>query len=58
VSGHVLCEGKFVPVYDIKAYGEVEVQLHSFLTSALDVGEWSATRPGHFHARKRHSGTQ
>jgi hypothetical protein len=46
VSGHVLCEGKFVSVYHIKAYVGVEVQLHSFLTSALDVGGWSATHPG------------
>jgi hypothetical protein len=27
---------------------EKEVQLHSFLTSALDAGEWSASRPGLF----------
>jgi hypothetical protein len=26
----------------------VEVQPHSFLTSALDVGEWSNSRPGRF----------
>jgi len=58
VSGHILCEGKFIPVYDIKVYRGVEVQLHSFLTLALDGGEWSATHPGHFHAREGHSGTQ
>jgi hypothetical protein len=28
-----------------KAYWEVEVQLHLILTSALDGGEWSASRP-------------
>jgi hypothetical protein len=27
--------GKFVPVYAMKTYGVVEVQRHSFLTSAL-----------------------
>jgi len=26
----------------------VDVYFHAFLTSALDGGEWSATRPGHF----------
>ena len=26
----------------------VEVQLNSFLNLALDSGEWSASRPGHF----------
>jgi hypothetical protein len=31
----------------------VEVQLHAFLTSALDRGEWSASRLGRFTARER-----
>jgi len=31
----------------------VEVQLHEFLTSALDKGEWPASRPGRFTHRKR-----
>jgi hypothetical protein len=29
----------------MKAYGGVDVQTHVFLTSALAVGEWSASRP-------------
>jgi len=29
-------------------YWGLEVYPHAFLTSALDVGEWSASRPGHF----------
>jgi hypothetical protein len=28
----------------MKTYGEVDAELHSFLTSALDEGEWSASR--------------
>jgi hypothetical protein len=30
----------------MKEYWGVEVSLHSFLTLALDGGEWSASRPG------------
>ena len=31
-----------VPVHNMKANAGVEVQLHSFLISALDGDEWSA----------------
>jgi hypothetical protein len=34
-------------------YGEVGVQLHSFLTPALDGGMWSASRPGRFIPAER-----
>jgi hypothetical protein len=30
----------------VKTCGEVEVELHAFLTSATDESEWSASRPG------------
>jgi hypothetical protein len=30
----------------MKEYGEVDVLIHIFLTSALAGGEWSASRPG------------
>jgi hypothetical protein len=36
--------------HDMKTYEAVEVQLHVFLTSALDGGEWSTSRPGCFTA--------
>jgi hypothetical protein len=32
----------------MKTYGEVDVQIHVYLTSALVRGEWSASRPGRF----------
>jgi hypothetical protein len=41
----------------MKAYGGVEVQLHAFLTSALDGGEWSASRSDRFTPRERAPGT-
>jgi len=36
----------------------MEVELHTFLTSALDEGEWSASCPGCFTPRERAPGTQ
>jgi hypothetical protein len=38
-------KGKVVPV---NAYGSVHVQIHTFLTSALVWGEWSASLLGRF----------
>jgi hypothetical protein len=35
----------------------VKVQLHVFLTSAVDGGEWSASRPGHFSTGIKAHGT-
>jgi hypothetical protein len=34
------------PVHAMKTYKEIEVEIPSFLTSALDGGECSASRPG------------
>jgi hypothetical protein len=31
----------------------MEVYLHAFLTSAVDGGEWSTSRPGRFSHRER-----
>jgi len=38
-------------------YGGVEVQLHTFLTSALGGGEWSVLHPGYFIPGERAPGT-
>jgi hypothetical protein len=37
----------------MKAYGGVDEYIHSFLTSALTGGEWSASRPGRFNSEKK-----
>jgi len=37
--------------HTMKTYWRVEVQLHAFLTLALDVGEWSASCPSCFTSR-------
>jgi len=41
----------------MKMYGGVEVQLHTFLASALGGGEWSASCPSHFTSGKESFGT-
>jgi hypothetical protein len=37
----------------MKAYLGAEIQLHAFLTSALDASEWSSSRPGSFTPGER-----
>jgi hypothetical protein len=41
----------------MKTYGRVEVQFHTVLTSAVDGGEWSASRPGRFTPGESAPGT-
>jgi hypothetical protein len=41
----------------MKTYGGVDVYIHTFLTSALDGGEWSASRPCRFTPGERAPGT-
>lgn len=38
---------KVVRVHVMKAYVELELQLHFYLTSRLDGGEWSTSRSDH-----------
>jgi len=42
----------------MKTYGGMDVQLHAFLASALDVGEWSDSRTDRFTPRERAAGTR
>jgi hypothetical protein len=39
-------KGKAVPLHAMEARGGKEYSSYSFTTSALDGGEWSASRPG------------
>jgi hypothetical protein len=41
----------------MKTYWGMEIYLHAFLTSALDGGEWWASRPVRFTPKKRALGT-
>jgi hypothetical protein len=41
----------------MKAYGDVDIEIHIFLTSALTGGEWSASHPGRFPPGKSAPGT-
>ena len=44
-------KGQAVSVYAMKPYGELDVWLQSSLTSALDGGDCSASRPGRLTSR-------
>jgi len=39
-------------LHNMKTYGRVEVKLQTFLASALNGNEWSASRPRHFNPGK------
>jgi hypothetical protein len=41
----------------MKAYGEADLYINIFLTSALVGGEWSASRPSSLTTRERAHGT-
>jgi hypothetical protein len=43
--------------YVMKAYGELDIQIHIFLTSALVGGEWSASCLCGFTPREMYPGT-
>jgi hypothetical protein len=49
-------KGTVVPVHAMKAHRANGVRLHSFLTTALVRGEWSATRHGRFTPREESPG--
>jgi len=42
----------------MKTYDELETELHSFITSALDADEKSTSHPSRFTPRKRAISTQ
>jgi len=51
--GKVKAEGEVVPVHAIQAYGRLDIQLHTFLTSALDTVDWSDVHPGCYMQSER-----
>jgi len=48
----VKIKGKFVPPHDMKAYSGNGGIAHTFLTSALDEGEWPPSYTRHFTFRE------
>lgn len=46
------CKDEVVSVHAMNARDGLEVQQYSLLTSALNGGGWSASRPGRFTLRK------
>jgi len=57
VAGLVLKKGKIYLPYAMKHTGGIDVQLHSFITLALDGGRWSNSRTGRFHTPSPPSGS-
>jgi hypothetical protein len=47
------CMSKMVPINVLDSSGHVEVQIHPFLTSALDERKLSASRHGRFPSRNK-----
>jgi hypothetical protein len=45
-SNQISGKGKAVPLHNMKAQRERMYSSYSFMTLALDGGEWSASRPG------------
>ena len=52
IQNQMKVKNKVIPVHAMKHVGGAEVQLHSFVTSALDKGEWSNSRPDRFTPEK------
>jgi len=47
-GNHASVQGTFLKHHAVKTYLEMQVQIHVFLTSVLDGGEWSASCPSCF----------
>lgn len=45
-------------MYNMKVYEEIETELHSFMTSALDADKKSSSHPSRFTPRTRAISTQ
>ena len=49
------CKSNVTPTHTLEAYGGLGVYLHSFLTSALDGGQWPTSCRGRFTTAKEPS---
>jgi hypothetical protein len=46
---------KIAPLQTVKSYSGEDLQLQSFITSALNKGHWSVSHPGHIFHGEGHS---
>jgi hypothetical protein len=53
ISAVIITTVQIYPVYTMKMDSRVQIQLHSFLISAPDRGEWLTSRPDRFNPEKR-----